>query len=114
MSITVKEALKIGKLRQAKIVAGKKGLDNKINYVLTIDVPDAANWTKGYELLLTSTYIFVANPELMETIVYKLAKRNTSALAIKTGRFLDQIPQQIIRAGNEKNLPIIELPTDVS
>lgn len=114
MGITVREALKIGRLRQARVVAGEGGLDRKIDYVLTIDVPDAANWNKGNELLLTSTYIFDVNPELIETIVYKLVNKNSAALAIKTGRFLDQIPQQIIKAGDQKNFPIIELPIDVS
>lgn len=114
MGITVREALKLGTLRKAKIVAGKEGLNRKIDYVLTIDVPDAAKWNKGNELLLTSTYIFINNPEFIETIVYELVEKESAALAIKAGRFLDKIPQQIIDAGNEKNFPILELPNDIS
>ncbi|MDN5300792.1 MAG: PucR family transcriptional regulator, purine catabolism regulatory protein [Thermoanaerobacteraceae bacterium] len=114
MGITVREALRIGELKNAKVIAGEKGLDRIVNYVITMDVPDAAKWIRGNELLLTAAYVFMNNPDMEKTFVYDLVERNCSALAIKPGRFIDKIPPQIIEPANEKNFPIIELPVYVA
>ena len=114
MGITVREALQIGELKKAKVIAGEKGLDRIVNYVITMDVPDAARWIRGNELLLTAAYVFMNNPDMEKTFVYDLVERNCSALAIKLGRFIDRIPPQIIEPANEKNFPIIELPVYVA
>lgn len=114
MGITVREALKIGGLKSARVVAGEKGLDRKIDYVLTIDVPDAAKWIRGNELLLTAAYVFLKNPEMEKKFIYELVEKNCAALAIKPGRFIDAIPPQMIKVAEEKNFPLIELPLDIS
>lgn len=41
MGITVREALQLGGLRQARVVAGEAGLDNVVKHVSVIEVPDA-------------------------------------------------------------------------
>ena len=47
MSITVAEALKFKCLRNAKVIAGQKGLLRKIRYVNVMEVPDIINWPPG-------------------------------------------------------------------
>lgn len=114
MGITVREALQIGELKNAKVVAGEKGLDRIVNFVLTMDVPDAAKWIRGNELLLTAAYVFVNNPEMEKTFIYDLVEKNCAALAIKPGRFINTIPLHMIKAADEKSFPLIELPIYVS
>ncbi len=114
MGITVREALQLGGLREAKVVAGEKGLDRIINYVLTMDVPDAPKWNRGGELLLTAAYVFASSPEVEENFVKELVDKNSAALAIKPGRFINTIPSSIINSADENNFPVIELPINVS
>ncbi|HOL17773.1 MAG TPA: PucR family transcriptional regulator ligand-binding domain-containing protein, partial [Bacillota bacterium] len=61
MSITVREALKIGRLTEAKILAGAAGLDNIIKAVDIIETPDAALWFKKDSLLSTTFYALKDN-----------------------------------------------------
>jgi purine catabolism regulator len=110
----VREALQIGGLKDAKVVAGERGLDRIINFVLTMDVPDASKWIRGNELLLTAGYIFLNNPEMEKTFIYDLVEKNCAALAIKPGRFINTIPLHMIKAAEEKNFPLLELPIYVS
>lgn len=114
MGITVREALQIGGLKNAKVIAGEKGLDRIINFVLVMDVPDASKWIRGNELLLTSGYVFKNNPDIFENIILELDEKNCAALAIKIGRFIDTLPDSIIEKANKKNFPIIELPIYIS
>ena len=54
MKISVKDVLKIGKLQQAEVFAGKSGLKNEISFVTVMDVPDIIPWLNGGELLLSA------------------------------------------------------------
>ncbi|SHM58179.1 Purine catabolism regulatory protein-like family protein [Caldanaerovirga acetigignens] len=74
MGITVREALQIGGLKNAKVVAGEKGLDRRVDFVLTMD--DAAKWIRGNELLLMAAYVFLSNPGMEKTFIYDLVEKN--------------------------------------
>lgn len=114
MGITVREALQLGGLKEARVVAGEKGLGRVIKYVLTMDVPDAAKWIKGGELLLSAAYVFANKPEMEENFVRDLVEKGTAALGVKPGRFINTIPPSIINEANENDFPIIEIPIHVS
>jgi purine catabolism regulator len=49
MELTVRDAMQLGDLRRAKLVAGSDGLSNIVRHVSVIEVPDAYRWFKGYE-----------------------------------------------------------------
>ncbi|RKL63699.1 PucR family transcriptional regulator [Thermoanaerobacteraceae bacterium SP2] len=111
--ITVKEALNIGRLKEGKVVAGEKGLDRIVSYVDILEVPDAINWLRGEELLLTTGYAIKDRPDIQENLIWELAKLNAAGIIIKLNRFLKDIPEMMIEKANELNLPIIQLPADI-
>ena len=114
MGVSVKEAMSIGGLAKCKIVAGEKGVDRTIKYVTVMEVPDTIQWLKGQDLLLTSLYPIKDDPEAMQTLVTQLHEKGSSALAIKTHRFVEQIPESIIQEANRLDLPIIEIEREIS
>ncbi|WP_080835296.1 PucR family transcriptional regulator [Cohnella massiliensis] len=114
MGVTVREALGIGGFTKCKVVAGEAGLDREIEYITVMEVPDVIQWLKGNDLLLTSLYPIKDDPEAIRDLVRQLDEVNSSALAIKTQRYVQEIPRPIIEAGNRHNLPIIEIHNEVS
>jgi hypothetical protein len=111
--ITVKEALNIGRLKEGKVVAGEKGLDRIVSYVDILEVPDAINWLRGEELLLTTGYAIKDKPDVQENLILELARLNAAGIVIKLNRFLNDIPEKMIEKANEVNLPIIQIPPDI-
>ncbi|NOU92457.1 PucR family transcriptional regulator [Paenibacillus sp. LMG 31456] len=114
MGVSVKEAMQIGGLVNCKVVAGEKGLHRTIDYITVMEVPDVIRWLKGNDLLLTSLYPIKDDPEAIGKLVQQLHDVGSSALAIKTERYVKQIPEVIIEAGNRLGFPIIEIEDEVS
>ncbi|MEK3914655.1 PucR family transcriptional regulator [Paenibacillus sp. FSL H7-0331] len=114
MGVSVKDAMQIGGLVKCKVVAGEKGLNKTIDYITVMEVPDVIRWLKGNDLLLTSLYPIKDDEEAIGQLVQQLHAVGSSALAIKTERYVKQIPAAIIEAGNQLDFPIIEIDDEVS
>ncbi len=112
--ITVREALSLDVVSRLQLVGGKGGLDRIIKLVNVIEVPDIVDWLIDGEFLLTTGYSFREYPELMETLIPRMSQAHSAALAIKTKRYLDEIPKEIINSANKYDLPLLEVPFDLS
>ncbi|UUZ81999.1 PucR family transcriptional regulator ligand-binding domain-containing protein [Paenibacillus sp. P26] len=99
---------------KAKIVSGEQGLSRKVHSVNMMDAPDIIDFLKPQEPLLTTAYVIKDRPEELESLVSQMAKVGCAGLAIKTKRFLAEIPRQVADLSNRLNFPIIELPLDLS
>lgn len=110
MYITVKDALNIEPFNEAMVVAGHEGLGNKIKAVNIMDAPDITNWLKGGELLLTTAFVIKDDLLAQENLVIELSKKGCAALGIKTKRFLESIPEKMIKQANIYKFPLLELP----
>ncbi|MYL36918.1 PucR family transcriptional regulator [Halobacillus litoralis] len=114
MAITIRQALKIGGLKQCTVAAGEGGLDRLLDYVTIMEVPDIVQWLKGKELMLTSLYPIKGDEEAMHQLVRELHEKGTSALAIKPQRFIDDIPQVILDEAEKYDFPVLRIPEHVS
>ena len=112
MKFTIKDALQLDSLKNAEVVAGHKGLENKILFINVMEVPDIADWIADYEMILTTAYPYRYNDEGLEHLVEELKKKKLSAFAIKPDRFITNIPQRVINIGNAFDIPIIKLASD--
>jgi len=88
-------------------------LNRIVSYVDILEVPDAAKWLRGEELILTTGYAIKDNSDIQENIIVELAEHNASGIVIKMNRFLNSIPSRMIEKANELDLPIIELPSHI-
>ncbi|OLS39213.1 PucR family transcriptional regulator [Bacillus sp. MRMR6] len=114
MGIPLKNLLKVGGLRECKVIAGHSGIESLVTYVTVMEVPDIVNWLKGNELLLTSLYPIKDDPGAQIQLIEKLNAVGTTALAIKPIRFIDAIPQGMIDKANQYGITLIEIPQEVS
>ncbi|MDW7739565.1 MAG: PucR family transcriptional regulator ligand-binding domain-containing protein [Bacillota bacterium] len=111
MTITVRDALKIGGLVEAKVLAGSAGLDNEIRAVDIIDVPDAAIWFRRDSLLSTTFYALKDNIDAQLQMLEDIKTCGGSALIIfSPERYISQIDEKLIRKADELSLPLLQMP----
>lgn len=112
--LTVGEALQLKALRKTKVVGGKKGLNRNIRYVTVMEVPDICQWLKGEDFILTSFYAVYDDLERQCEIIRQLNEVGSSALAIKTDRYIKNIPSEVKKTADKLKFPLIEIPKDVT
>ncbi|MBT9282617.1 MAG: PucR family transcriptional regulator ligand-binding domain-containing protein [Hydrogenibacillus schlegelii] len=114
MGLTVQEAMSIGGLAAGTVVAGHRGLDRMIEHVTVMEVPDIVRWLKGGELILTSLYAIKDDEGAQRAIIRELDKVGSSAIAIKTQRYVECIPEVMRIEADARSFPIIEIPPQIT
>lgn len=111
--LTVADVMKLDIFKNVTVRAGVSGLASAVTGITTAEDPDLMQWLYGGEILLTSLYGISTDNASLCDYLEKLAKKRISALIIKKGARLLEIPEEIISIGNAHCLPIIELPRDI-
>ncbi|MBP1966617.1 PucR family transcriptional regulator [Paenibacillus aceris] len=91
------------------IISGTNGLNRRITNVNVMEVPDVFNWVRHGDLLLTTAYSIKDNPNAQNELIPKLAETGIAAIGIKTKRYLETVPKEMIALSNSYELPILEL-----
>lgn len=112
--ITVREVLTLPALRGNFVVAGGGGLERIVTGVNVMEVPDIESFVKPGELLLTTAYPLREHPEDLAVLVRTLATLGLAALAVKTGRYLEKLPDDALAVASELGLPVVLLAEDTS
>lgn len=112
MSLTVQSIMQMAVMNGASVLAGRAGLQRNVKAATVLDAPDAINWLRGEELVLTSTYPF--RHSSLDELVERLVSRNVSALGLKLNRYLKELPPSMIERADALGLPIISLPVDIA
>lgn len=111
MTITVRDAMQIGSLVEAKLLAGAAGLDKVIRAVDIIDVPDAAIWFRRDSLLSTTFYALKDNIDAQLQMLDDIQTCGGAALIIfSPERYISQIDQRLIQKADELGLPLLQMP----
>lgn len=114
MEFRVKDLLQIASLKDAVVLSGHNYLNKVIKGATIMEAPDITDWLKGGELILTSLYpIRSFDKEEQQQFISRLAEKGVSALVIKNHRFVTEIPEVIVSAGEKSKLPIIQLPKEI-
>jgi purine catabolism regulator len=109
MAITVQNILDLDIIKEkTELVAGQQGLNKAISYVTIMEAPDFYEWVSGGEFVLTTWFCFSQRPELQVEAFTKLAEK-ISGLAIKTERFINEIPPEILAIANKANVPVFTI-----
>ena len=108
--LTLRDALQLPILKDAKVVAGAGGLDRPIRWVHNAGVPNAADWLHGGELVLTTVYNMPETAAEQGEYLRQLADKGIVALVITIGMLVDEIPEYLLVIGDDLGLPLIELP----
>jgi PucR family transcriptional regulator, purine catabolism regulatory protein len=116
-ALTVRELMTLPSLAGSQLAAGAGGLDQIIRWVNVMEVPDILPWVKPNELLLTTGFPLryatggqSFDPNALTELVDGLAARGVTALGVKTGRYLDELPPGMLDAADRHDLPLLVLP----
>ncbi len=110
MSITMADALQI--MSRCKLLAGRAGLNRKISYIDTMEIPNIQPWLKKNLLVITTGYSIRDDISALPRLIADLGTIGAAGLAIKT-RFLGEIPAETIRLADQLAIPLIEIPHEI-
>lgn len=112
-SLTVADVLRLPSMRGARLVGGAAGLDRVVELSNVMEVPDILPWVKPGELMLTTAYPIRDRPEDLEGLLETFDQHGLAAIGLKSGRYLEEIPEAAVRVADALGLPLIHLGEDV-
>ncbi|WP_368652882.1 PucR family transcriptional regulator [Ornithinibacillus sp. 4-3] len=112
--LNIKEAMKLPSMEKTKLVAGEKGIHNKIKWVTIVEVLEDIERIQEGEFLITTGFNLLESQKNLEIFHNLLRYRPLSGVAIYTSFYLDKIPNSFIEIAEKNHLPLIEIPTDIN
>ncbi|MFA9430347.1 PucR family transcriptional regulator [Egicoccus sp. AB-alg2] len=101
-------------LAGATVLAGERGLDRTVTRLNVMEVPDVLAFVKPDEFLLTTGYPLRERPEALPQLVADLDDRGLAGLGLKLGRYLDDLPDEVLAVADARDFPIVRLPEGVA
>ncbi|WJH37015.1 PucR family transcriptional regulator ligand-binding domain-containing protein [Paenibacillus sp. CC-CFT747] len=98
----------------SSVLGGTGGLGRLITNVNVMEVPDVYNWVRPGDLLLTTAFSIKDNEQAQLQLIPRLKEARIAAIAIKTKRYMEQVPARMIEMADACELPIVELADNVS
>lgn len=111
--LSVRAVLGVSTLAGARVLAGHAGLHRIVQRLNVMEVPDVLAWVKPHELLLTTGYPLRNTPQSLAHLVADLDERGLAAMAIKLGRYVDELPPEMIEQADRLEFPLIQVPDGV-
>ncbi|MEY8001090.1 PucR family transcriptional regulator ligand-binding domain-containing protein [Clostridium sp. Mt-5] len=109
LGISLQRLLQVDKLRRARVLAGKRGMNKRITKVDVMEVPDIIEWVGEGELLITTAYSIKDNIDVLMKLIPELNEKGVAALGIKIGRYIKKLPPDIIALDFVKKLSISKM-----
>lgn len=110
MGITVERILELQPMKGTTFAAGMGGKKNVVTSVSMMETPDSTMWLREGDFILTNGRPLRDMPGPPEGLVEVFIKKKVAGLAVKLGRYLDELPEAMVRRANERNFPIVVLP----
>ena len=118
--VTVRELLTLPSLAGSEVLAGDGGLDQRVTGANVMEVPDILPWVKPSELLLTTGFPlrhpgsdWAAGPDGLAGLVTGLAERGVAALGVRAGRYLEELPSEMLAEAARRSFPLLLLPRTI-
>jgi PucR family transcriptional regulator, purine catabolism regulatory protein len=110
MQFTIRDVLKIDILEPAKVRTAADKIENiPVEYISVMEYP-VENYIRKYELVLSTAIGCNNDITIFLNFVQEVIDSGASALAIALGRYVTEIPQEILQLAEAHDFPIIELP----
>ncbi len=113
MNLTMADIMKLDVICDAQIKTAEDSLvDKEVEWVSVIETP-VENFIRKNEFVLSSGIGCGHDTELFKEFVQDVVNSEASALGIATGRFVYDIPHEVVQLAEQNNFSIIEIPWDV-
>ena len=78
------------------------------------ETPDIALYIAEGVLLLTTAMVFKDDQTGLVQMIEQLSNANTVGIAIKLGRFIDEVSPEVLAIATELNYPVFKIPEDTT
>lgn len=112
VKLSVEEILNHESFQTAKIVAGQKGITRTVKWVHVMEITDVGNLLNGHELIL-STGIGWKDSEALVSLVKQLIECRVAGLCVELGKYIYEIPNELIELADQYHFPIIVFNQEV-
>ncbi len=109
MSVALMYLYKDIKKHGVKLIAGEKGLKNKVRWTHIVESEEIATFLQGEEIVFT-TGIAIKNQSDLFKLIKRTKEQNTSGIVINTGKYIDNVNQEIIDYCNANDYPLFLMP----
>lgn len=113
MGLTVEEVLREDLLMDAEVVTGESITGKKeVQWISVIELP-VENFVRKNEIVLTTAIGCKNDPELFIEFVKDVIESKAAALMIALGRFIYDIPKEVVKMAEQHDFVIIVLPWEI-
>ncbi|WP_078408791.1 PucR family transcriptional regulator [Priestia abyssalis] len=113
MRLTIGDVLKFDVMKNARVRTGKQLLDERhVQWISAMEMP-VENFVRKNEVVLSTAIGCGHDLELFKQFVQDIAESEASALMIALGRYIYDIPREVMELAEQKSLVIIEIPWEV-
>lgn len=99
--------------QRARVRTASVGLQREVSWVHVVDQPDPASWVRQGQLVLTTGRGITGNETHQRTILRELAEVGVAGVVLAVPTYFDAFPENMVEAGMELELPLIEIPWEV-
>src|SRR5690348_6178823 len=110
---TVREATTFGGFTEATLVGGAQGLDRQIEWVRVMETPETPSRLRQGELLLTTGFPVKDDPAAQIELVDTVSRSGGSGVVVKLGRYIDEVPGEMIEEAERLALPLFTIGQQV-
>jgi purine catabolism regulator len=111
--LTIRQLLGLPLMSEARLVAGASGIEREVLWAAVVDIPQASEWVRAGELLLTTFYGLRDDVEAQVTLCARLANKHLAGMIVATGKYVEHVPEALRCVADEAGFPVIELPWDL-
>ncbi len=112
--LTIRQLRELPLLAETTLVAGESGLDRELLWAAVVDIPDANEWVRAGELLLTTFYGLRDDVEGQVRLVRQLIEKGVSGMVLATGAYVTGTPEEVRCVADEAGFPILEAPWEIA
>ncbi len=111
---SVREAMSFGGFAKARLIGGAQGLERPIEWVRLMDTPETAHRLRPGELLLTSGFPIRDDLAAQVRLVQAVAASGGSGIVVKLGRYLQEVPPEMVEEADQLGLPLFTIGVEVA
>ncbi|HEV8192259.1 MAG TPA: PucR family transcriptional regulator ligand-binding domain-containing protein [Ktedonobacterales bacterium] len=112
--LTVCQLLDLAPLSEGKLVAGAAGVEREVLWAAVVDIPQATEWVRSGELLLTTFYGIRDDVDAQVALCEQLAEKQLAGMIVAAGKYVDHVSDPVRAAADRARFPIIELPWHIA
>lgn len=95
------------------LCAGKTSVRNEVTWVYGVEDENLIPYFHGSELAVTTGVKMQYDANWLMLLVPKLVERQVAGLIVNVGKFIQEIPQDVIDYCNEKEFPLFTMPWEI-